>query len=98
MPATIQPAIIGATGYAGFELARLLLRHPQVKQPALFARESEGAHAAQLDQLYPHLSGNGGYPLEPFSWEALRKKGVDVLFLATPHEISREWTPEALRH
>jgi N-acetyl-gamma-glutamyl-phosphate reductase len=97
MPATVQPAIVGATGYAGFELARLLLRHPQVRKPALFTREGEGNTPAQLDQVYPHLSGNGGYPLESFSWDALQKKGVDVLFLATPHEVSREWTPEALR-
>ncbi|HXA85833.1 MAG TPA: N-acetyl-gamma-glutamyl-phosphate reductase [Candidatus Dormibacteraeota bacterium] len=97
MPATVQPAIVGATGYAGFELARLLLRHPLVKKPALFTREGEGKNPAQLDHVYPHVSGNGGYPLESFSWEALRKKGVDVLFLATPHEVSREWTPEALR-
>ena len=97
MPATIQPAIVGATGYAGFELARLLLRHPQVKKPALFTREGEGNAPAQLDQVYPHVSGNGGYPLESFSWNALQKKGVNVLFLATPHEVSRAWTPEALR-
>ena len=97
MPATVQPAIVGATGYAGFELARLLLRHPQVRKPALFTREGEVGVPAQLDQVYPHLSGNGGYPLQSFSWEALRNQGVDVLFLATPHEVSREWTPEALR-
>jgi N-acetyl-gamma-glutamyl-phosphate reductase len=97
MTPTIQPAIIGATGYAGFELARLLLRHPQVRKPVLFTRDSETGSSAQLDQLYPHISGNGGYPLESFTWERLRQKGVDVLFLATPHEISREWVPEALR-
>ncbi|HEV2990564.1 MAG TPA: N-acetyl-gamma-glutamyl-phosphate reductase [Candidatus Angelobacter sp.] len=97
MPAAIQPAIVGATGYAGFELARLLLRHPQVKKPVLFTREGEGSTPAELDQVYPHLSGNGGYPLESFSWNALQNKGVDVLFLATPHEVSREWTPEALQ-
>ena len=34
--------------------------------------------------------------LEPFSWELLAKRGVEVLFLATPHEQSREWVPEAL--
>ena len=46
--------------------------------------------------LYPHVSGNGGYPLEPFHWETLKAKGVNVLFLATPHEVSREWVPEAV--
>lgn len=96
MATTIQPAIVGATGYAGFELARLLYRHPRVKKPVLFTREGEAAGPAQLDELYPHISGNGGFPLEKFSWENLRAKGVNVLFLATPHEVSREWVPEAM--
>jgi N-acetyl-gamma-glutamyl-phosphate reductase len=98
MTHTIQPAVVGATGYAGFELTRLLLRHPRVKRPLLFAREGESTGTAQLDELYPHISGNGGYPLEPFSWDKLSTCGVDVLFLATPHQVSREWAPEALRH
>jgi N-acetyl-gamma-glutamyl-phosphate reductase len=96
MPQTIQPAVVGATGYAGFELARLLAHHPHAKKPVLFTRNGEAGATAKLDELYPHLSGNGGYPLEPFRWEALRTNGVDVLFLATPHEVSREWAPEAM--
>jgi N-acetyl-gamma-glutamyl-phosphate reductase len=95
MPQTIQPAVVGATGYAGFELARILARHPHAKKPVLFTRNGE-AGTAKLDELYPHVSGNGGYPLEPFKWETLKAKGVDVLFLATPHEVSREWVPEAI--
>lgn len=98
MTPSIQPAVVGATGYAGFELARLLLRHPRVKKPVLFTREGDAGDSAGLDEVYPHLSGNGGYPLQPFSWNALRDHGVNVLFLATPHEVSRDWTPEALRH
>jgi N-acetyl-gamma-glutamyl-phosphate reductase len=96
MPQTIQPAVVGATGYAGFELARLLARHPHAKKPVLFTRNGEAGATAKLDELYPHVSGNGGYPLEPFRWETLKAKGVNVLFLATPHEISREWVPEAV--
>jgi N-acetyl-gamma-glutamyl-phosphate reductase len=96
MPQTIQPAVVGATGYAGFELARLLARHPQVKKPVLFTRNGEAGATAKLDEFYPHVSGNGGYPLEPFRWETLRAKGVNVLFLATPHEVSREWVPQAV--
>ena len=98
MPQTIQPAVVGATGYAGFELARLLARHPHAKKPVLFTRNGEAGTTAKLDELYPHMSGNGGYPLEPFRWETLKTKGVNVLFLATPHEISREWVPEAITH
>jgi len=96
MPQAIQPAVVGATGYAGFELARLLARHPQAKKPVLFTRNGEAGATAKLDELYPHVSGNGGYPLEPFRWETLKAKGVNVLFLATPHEVSREWVPEAV--
>ena len=96
MPQTIQPAVVGATGYAGFELARLLARHPYAKKPVLFTRNGEAGTTAKLDELYPHVSGNGGYPLEPFCWETLKTKGVNVLFLATPHEVSREWVPEAM--
>jgi N-acetyl-gamma-glutamyl-phosphate reductase len=96
IPQTIQPAVVGATGYAGFELARLLARHPHAKKPVLFTRNGEAGTTAKLDELYPHVSGNGGYPLEPFRWETLRAKGVNVLFLATPHEVSREWVPEAV--
>jgi N-acetyl-gamma-glutamyl-phosphate reductase len=97
MPAYVQPAVVGATGYAGFELARLLYRHPQVKKPVLYTRDGEAAGPARLDEVYPHISGNGGFPLEKFSWENLRSKGVNVLFLATPHEVSREWVPEAMQ-
>jgi len=96
MPQTIQPAVVGATGYAGFELARLLARHPYAKKPVLFTRNGEAGTTAKLDELYPHVSGNGGYPLEPFRWETLKAKGVNILFLATPHEVSREWVPEAV--
>jgi N-acetyl-gamma-glutamyl-phosphate reductase len=34
--------------------------------------------------------------MEPFTWELLAERGVEVLFLATPHEQSREWVPAAL--
>jgi len=94
---TIQPAVVGATGYAGFELVRLLARHPHVRQPVLFTRNGEAGSTVRLEELYPHVSGHGGYPLEPFRWETLRAKNVDLLFLATPHEVSREWAPEAIR-
>jgi N-acetyl-gamma-glutamyl-phosphate reductase len=62
----------------------------------LFTRNGEAGTTAKLDELYPHVSGNGGYPLEPFRWDTLKAKGVNVLFLATPHEVSREWVPEAI--
>jgi len=104
MTRTIQTAIVGVTGYAGAELARLLLRHPRLKgAPPVFAGRVDEKDAARggvpLSEIHPQLadcSGSGNLKLEPFSWELLASRGVDVLFLATPHEQSREWVPEAL--
>ena len=87
--------MVGATGYSGFELTRLLNAHPRAKKPLLLKRAEDTA-SADLAECYPHLSGNGGFPLEPFSWTRVKNAGVDVLFLCTPHEVSRAWVPEAL--
>jgi N-acetyl-gamma-glutamyl-phosphate reductase len=92
------------TGYAGAELARLLLRHPRLKgAPPVFAGRVDEKDAKRggvpLSEIHPQLadcSGSGNLRLEPFSWELLASRGVEVLFLATPHEQSREWVPEAL--
>lgn len=93
MGAQLKSAVLGATGYAGCELTRLLLRHPRLQKPLLLKRESSGS-AQDLAHTFPALSGNGGYPLEPFSIEKLKQAGVDLLFLATPHEISRSLVPD----
>ncbi len=93
----LQTAVVGATGYAGLELVRLLARHPRLSPPLLLGREGETNGAGDLAQVFPHLSGNGARPLEPFSWERLDKAGVSLLFLATPHEVSHAWVPQALK-
>src|SRR5216684_1556519 len=96
MTAKLKTAVLGATGYSGLELTRILLRHPKLGQPRLLRRNSEGNGVANLDDLFPAISGNGGHPLHPLSWPALKKHGVQLLFLATPHEASRTLVPEAL--
>jgi N-acetyl-gamma-glutamyl-phosphate reductase len=101
---TVQTAVVGVTGYAGAELARLLLHHPRLKgKPPVFAGRVDATDAARggipLVEIHPQLadhSGSGNLTLQPFSWDLLTDLGVDVLFLATPHEQSREWVPEAL--
>ena len=95
MSAQLQTAVVGATGYAGFELARILGRHPRVGKPLLFSRDS--GNSADLTDYYPHVFGNGHLRVQPFDWETLNDNKVELLFLATPHEISRDWAPEALK-
>jgi N-acetyl-gamma-glutamyl-phosphate reductase len=92
----VQPAIFGATGYSGFELVRLLARHPHAKKPLLFKRNGESGGYADLGEAYPQISGNGGFPLEGFSLQRMKNAGVNAVFFATPHEFSRELAPEMI--
>jgi N-acetyl-gamma-glutamyl-phosphate reductase len=96
MPAKLKTAVLGATGYSGLELTRILLRHPRLEKPALLRRSADNGSATDLADVFPVLSGNGGYQLRPLSWPALKQQGVELLFLATPHEVSRALVPEAL--
>ena len=101
----VQTGVIGVTGYAGAELARLLLKHPQLHgKPPVFAGRVDEKDAARggtpLVEIHPQLggsNGNRGLKQEPFSWELLLDRGVEILFMATPHEQSRAWAPEALK-
>ncbi|MFY9648231.1 MAG: N-acetyl-gamma-glutamyl-phosphate reductase [Terriglobales bacterium] len=95
MAAKLKTAILGATGYSGIELARLLARHPRTDAPLLLRRSAEtdesGAGVPQASS-----NGNGHLALQPFSWPTLQQQGVELLFLATPHSVSRELVPEAM--
>ena len=86
-------AVVGATGYAGYELARLLLRHPQIQKPVFYLRDGH-AGVRCLSELFPQLRGWGEAPCQPFSTEAVAKSGADAVFLSTPHEASLEIVPE----
>jgi N-acetyl-gamma-glutamyl-phosphate reductase len=95
MPAKLKTAVLGASGYSGLELTRILERHPRLERPVLLRRDGSGS-AADLAEVFPELSGNGGYPLQALSWPELKRQGVQLLFLATPHEASRALVPEAV--
>jgi N-acetyl-gamma-glutamyl-phosphate reductase len=96
MSAKLKTAVLGASGYSGLELTRILERHPRLERPVLLRRKGGSDAAADLAEVFPELSGNGGYPLRPLSWSELKRQGVRLLFLATPHEASRSLVPEAI--
>ena len=96
MAAQLQTAVIGPTGYTGYELLQILFKHPSVKVPMLFVREGS-EKTGTIGDVYPQLNGKGSLLMEPFSWSKAHQAGVDLLFLATPHEFSREFVPEAIR-
>jgi N-acetyl-gamma-glutamyl-phosphate reductase len=95
MSASVRVAAVGATGYVGFELAKLLLRHPHVQTPTFFLRDGHaGVHC--LTEIFPHLRGWGETPCRPFSLEAVKQSGAEAVFLSTPHEVSLELVPALL--
>ena len=77
---TITAAVAGASGYAGGEVLRLLLAHPDVDIGALTAASSAGT---PLGQHHPHLVPLADRILEPTTAETLA--GHDVVFLGLPH-------------
>ncbi len=95
MSDAVRVAVVGATGYAGFELARLLLRHPHIEKPTFFLRGGN-ANVRCLTELFPQLRGWAEAPCKPLSAEAVAKSGAGVVFLSTPHEVSAELVPELL--
>src|SRR5437660_821422 len=96
MNAGVKTAVLGATGYSGLELTRILLHHPRLAKPILLRRDKATDCAANLADVGPALPGYGNYPLQRLNWSALKRQGVQLLFLATPHETSRSLVPEAM--
>ncbi|MEP6799971.1 MAG: N-acetyl-gamma-glutamyl-phosphate reductase [Lapillicoccus sp.] len=80
---TTAAAVAGASGYAGGELLRLLLGHPDLTIGALTADSSAGR---LVGEVHPHLLPLAGVELQPTTPETLA--GHDVVFLALPHGAS----------
>ena len=76
----VRAAVAGASGYAGGELLRLLLAHPEVEIGALTGNSNAGQ---RLGALQPHLLPLAGRVLQETTPDVLA--GHDVVFLALPH-------------
>jgi N-acetyl-gamma-glutamyl-phosphate reductase len=91
-----KTAIIGASGYSGEELVRLLLNHPHVELAAVTSRQNAGR---TLAQVFPKF---GGHPdsrtlrfTEPqVDWFANK---ADLVFLALPHGVAAEYAAPLLQ-
>lgn len=87
----IKAAIVGASGYTGAELVRLLAHHPQV---TLAAVTSESYAGQPLSSLYPALHQEGDMILSRVADTPLEPEKVDVVFLGLPHGESMKLTPQ----
>lgn len=88
----IRTAILGASGYVGGELLRLLSRHPGIVATRLFGDSKAGQ---TLGAVHPHIGGTtAALEVERFALEAL--DGVDLVFAALPHGESQKWAETIL--
>jgi len=83
-------AVIGASGYSGEELVRLLSRHPQIDLVALTSRQAPGQ---ALAQVYPKFAGTrfAGLKFIDSTTEAVVASGARFVFLALPHGVATEF-------
>ena len=79
----VTAAVAGASGYAGGEIVRLLLGHPDIHLRTVAADSQAGR---RLAEVHPHLAAARDLVLEPTTAASLR--GHDVVFLALPHGAS----------
>ncbi|WP_034919595.1 N-acetyl-gamma-glutamyl-phosphate reductase [Erwinia sp. 9145] len=92
----LNTLIVGASGYAGVELATCLNRHPEVNITALAVSAQSPDAGKLLSDLHPQLKGIIDLPLQPLSSAADFAGNVDVVFLATAHEVSHDLAPAFL--
>src|SRR5688572_22333237 len=83
-------AIVGASGYSGEELVRLLLNHPHVELTAVTSRQSAGQTVAQVfPKFASHPKSRALRFTEPNA--ELLAKHAEIVFLALPHGVAAEY-------
>ncbi len=87
----LKIGIVGATGYTGVELLRLLANHPQAEVVAMTSRGEAGVHIADY---FPSL--RGVYDLRFSDPEQADLANCDVVFFATPHGVAMRDAPDLI--
>ncbi len=89
----IRVGVVGATGYAGAELVRILSGHPGVKLTILTSRKYKGE---KFDGIYPSMAGSVDLVCEEFDSDHICEK-TDVIFMALPHKLPMEIVPGLIK-
>lgn len=86
----MKVAIIGATGYGGAELVRILRNHPHVSIHSIHA---SSLFSEPLANSYPHMNTLVDHRIEDVDVDELAK-AIDLVFTATPSGIARDLAPQ----
>jgi N-acetyl-gamma-glutamyl-phosphate reductase len=90
----IRVGIVGATGYSGAELIRLLSSHPHVQVTNVYSSSAEGE---ELASVFPHVEKVELPSLAAIDAQKMSEAN-DVVFLATPAGVSATLTPQLLQY
>ncbi|MCO6491034.1 MAG: N-acetyl-gamma-glutamyl-phosphate reductase [Phaeodactylibacter sp.] len=82
----IKTGIVGATGYTGSELVRLLYNHPEADIRMI---TSESRKGERFSDVHPHFQGLADHELQP-AYRIL-EEDLDIVFMALPHGVSMEY-------
>ncbi len=88
----INIGIVGASGYTGAELARILSNHPEAKITVATSRQYAGR---PLSGIFPHLRGKADIICENLPAEELCAR-ADLFFTAVPHKTAMDLVPDLL--
>ena len=89
----IKVAVIGATGYAGAELVRILSGHPEAELTILTSRQYAGV---RFDKIFPAMAGVVDLVCKALSADEVCDH-ADFVFTALPHKLPMEIIPEFVR-
>ncbi len=89
----IKVGIVGATGYTGVELLRLLLLHPQAETIVVTSNSEQGK---RVDEVFPGLRGQCTLTFDNHETEKL--SNCDLVFFATPHATAMNYVPALLEN
>ena len=94
---TKKVAIVGASGYSGEELVRLLLSHPHVELAAVTSRQYAGQTLAQVFPKFANHPKSKTIRFTEPNAELLAKQ-AEVVFLALPHGVAAEYAAPLIQH
>ncbi len=90
---TVTTAVVGASGYAGVELFRLLVGHPEVKLVGAYDIRNVGK---RVSEVHPNLRGIVDLKIAEPDYVKIGKR-TDVIFVATPHRVAMKFVPKLLK-
>ena len=92
----IKTCVIGASGYTGAELVKIISAHPQFSLENTFVSQNSLDADKNICAIHPSLTGVVDSILEPLNPSRLVElaNSMDAIFLATPHEASHDWMSE----